>query len=255
MARAVSGLTMPSPSPSRTRAQADTALAVSSMQLGAAHRRPQTGVDLQPVRVGRRQADEGLGVKVVQAQTRRSRTAGCACGSTATSSCHQQGLPVAGARRLQTFAQAQVEALLGQPASSCGESSGARLTAASACRPRSGGWHRAAARGPAPAGRPPAAAHGRSCAAPRLWPQCAPAPRTTRSHLLHQRQRARRGLQPALSAVEQHQAQHLLQPRNFAAHRGLRGVQQFGSARDVASLHHGAKHVDLAVGEFHIKSI
>ena len=64
-------------------------------------------------------------------------------------------------------------------------------------------------------------------AAPPPWRRCGPA-RLAALDLVAQCQRTQRGTQAATHAVEQVQLQQLLQPRQFAADRGLRGVQQLG---------------------------
>jgi len=66
-----------------------------------------------------------------------------------------------------------------------------------------------------------------------------------------QGQRPRGGLQPAADTLEQRHLQHLLEPGQFAADRGLRGVQQHRRPGDLAGGHDGAKHLDLPVGELH----
>ena len=55
--------------------------------------------------------------------------------------------------------------------------------------------------------------------------------------------------QAALCALEQGVAQQGFEPRQLAAHRGLRAVQQVGRAGGAAGGHHGAEDLDVAVGD------
>jgi hypothetical protein len=70
---------------------------------------------------------------------------------------------------------------------------------------------------------------------------------------LQQRQRPHRGPQTPFHAIKQADAQHLLQPRQFAAHRGLGCVQRLGGTRHMARHHHRTKHFNLSMGYLHIK--
>ena len=71
----------------------------------------------------------------------------------------------------------------------------------------------------------------------------------TALHLGPERERPRGGAQAALHALEQGVAEQAFQPRQFAAHGGLRGEQQARGTGHAAREHDGAKDFDMAVAD------
>ena len=214
----------------------------------------EAGVDDLAVGVGGGEADEGLGGEVLRLQHRalQQRVAGGQHGHLV--GFEQQGA-AGGGRGLAAFGQAQVVALFAEFALQqrrllgADGHAGTRVRGNEAAhRLRQQGLRQRRQTGQRQAALRKVAQRGRG-GGDALQPD------EGALHLLLQRQRAGGGAQAAADALEQCQAQHLLQPRQLAADGGLGGVQQLGRPGGVAGEHQAAEDLDLAVGEFHRQSI
>ena len=205
-------------------------------------------IDLGPVGIVPRQADEGFAFKVPLAQQRllRQWVAGWQHGHFVHG---RQGLAARARRCIGQLGQAQIEALgrhplLQQRCLLGAHAHGHRAVTGLQTR------QRARQQGMTEC-RQAQHADARTLRAPQLHGavdhalQALPAA----PHLVPEQQGTCIGTQPALHTLEQRIAQQLLHARQLAAHRGLGGIEQLRRAGDAAGRHDGTEHLDMAMGD------